>query len=37
MFDMTEEKNYYLYINDRFGQDDNSSELYIDLIKTNLA
>ena len=36
MFDMTEEKNYYLYINDRFGQDDNSSELYIDLIKTTL-
>ena len=34
MFDMTEEKDYYLYINDRFGQDDNTSELYIDLIKT---
>ena len=36
MFDMTEEKDYYLYINDLLGQDDNSSELYIDLIQTTL-
>lgn len=36
MFDMREENNYYLYIDDMFGQDDNSSELYIDLIKTTL-
>lgn len=32
MFDMTEEKDYYLYINDMFGQEV-SSELYIDLVK----
>ena len=36
MFDMREEKDYYLYINDRLGQDDASSELYIDLIQTTL-
>lgn len=36
MFDMTKEKDYYLYIDDMFGQDSNSSELYIDLIKTTL-
>ena len=36
MFDMREENNYYLYIDDMFGQDDNSSELYIDLILTTL-
>ena len=32
MFDMTEEKDYYFYIDDMFGQDA-SSELYIDLKK----
>ena len=37
MFDMTEEKDYYLYIDDMFGQDDASSELYIDLIQTTLG
>ena len=36
MFDMTEEKDYFLYIDDRFGQDDFTSELYIDLKKTTL-
>ena len=36
MFDMNKEKNYCFYIDDMFGQDDNSSELYIDLIKTTL-
>lgn len=35
MFDMTEEKNYYLYIDDMFGQHI-SSELYIDLEKTTV-
>ena len=35
MFDMTEEKDYYFYIDDMLGQDV-SSELYIDLIKTKL-
>ena len=36
MFDMNKEKNYCFYIDDMFGQDDFSSELYIDLIKTTL-
>ena len=36
MFDMTEEKDYFLYIEDAFGQDDCISELYIDLKKTVL-
>ena len=31
IFSMKEEKDYYLYLNDRFGQDDCSSELYVDL------
>ena len=35
MFDMTEEKDYYLYIDDMFGQDV-SSELYIDLKKVEV-
>lgn len=35
MFDMNEEKDYYLYINDLLGQD-YSSELYIDLKKTTI-
>jgi len=30
-FTMNEEKNYYLYIDDRFGQDEDTSELYVDL------
>ena len=33
MFSMTEEKDYYLYIDDMFGQDEATSELYIDLRK----
>lgn len=36
MFDMSEEKDYYLYIDDALGQDDCTSELYIDLKKTVL-
>lgn len=31
---MEKEQDYYLYINDRFGQYDASAELYIDLKKT---
>ena len=31
---MEKKQDYYLYIDDRFGQDDASSELYIDLKKT---
>ena len=33
MFSMIEERNYYLYIDDLLGQDNASSELYIDLIQ----
>jgi len=36
MFDMSQEKDYYLYIDDCFGQDDATSELYIDLKKVTL-
>ena len=36
MFDMTGENDYFLYIDDRFGQDDITSELYIDLKKSVL-
>lgn len=36
MFDMSKENNYYLYIDDMFGQDC-SSELYIDLIKSEMS
>ena len=36
IFSMEEEQDYYLYIDDLFGQDEYSSELYIDLIKTEL-
>ena len=36
IFSMKEEKSYYLYINDRFGQDGCTSELYIDLQKAEL-
>lgn len=32
MFDMHEENNYFLYIDDLVGLDENTSELYIDLI-----
>lgn len=34
IFSMEKEQDYYLYINDRFGQEDATSELYIDLKKT---
>ena len=33
MFSMGEEKDYFLYLDDAFGQDDATSELYIDLRK----
>ena len=36
IFSMKEEKHYFLYIDDRFGQDDCTSELYIDLQKAEL-
>ena len=36
-FDMSEEKDYFLYISDLFGQDDGSSELYIDLQEVELC
>lgn len=36
MLSMQEENDYYLYINDALGQDDYSSELYIDLKKVVL-
>ena len=37
MFDMEEEKDYYLYINDMFDDSDSaSSELYIDLQKARM-
>ena len=36
IFSMNEEKHYYIYINDRFGQYDCTSELYIDLQKAEL-
>ena len=36
IFSMKEDKHYYLYINDRFGQVDCTSELYIDLQKAEL-
>ena len=36
IFSMAKEKNYYLYINDIFGQDTNSSELYMDLVKVSV-
>ena len=37
IFSMEKEQDYYLYINDQLGQDDCSSELYIDLKKTTVA
>ena len=36
IFSMKEEKHYYLYIDDRFGQSGCTSELYIDLQKAEL-
>lgn len=36
MFDMSEVKDYFLYVDDRFGQDDATSELYIDLKKVDI-
>ena len=36
MFAMHKEKDYYLYIDDCFGQDDETSELYIDLKKVEI-
>ena len=33
MFEIKEEKHYFLYIDDCLGQEDASSELYIDLMK----
>lgn len=36
IFSMEKEQDYYLYIDDRFGQDDNTSELYIDLKKVTV-
>ena len=37
IFSMAIPKDYYLYIDDRFGQDDATSELYIDLKKVSVA
>ena len=36
IFSMKKEKNYYLYINDTFAQEDDSSELYMDLTKVSV-
>jgi hypothetical protein len=36
IFSMEKEQDYYLYIDDRFGQDDATSELYIDLKKVSV-
>ena len=36
IFSMEQEQDYYLYINDLLGQDDFSSELYIDLKKVTI-
>lgn len=36
IFSMVKEKDYYLYINDSFGQDDNSSDLYMDLTQVSV-
>ena len=35
MFDMRDESDYFLYIDDLFGQNEATSELYIDLAKAN--
>ena len=36
MFSMAQPQNYYLYINDRLGQFDCSSELYVDMVKAEV-
>lgn len=36
IFSMEKEQDYYLYIDDRFGQDEATSELYIDLKKVTV-
>lgn len=36
MFDMSEEKNYFLYIEDLFGQEDDPTNLCIDLTKAEV-
>lgn len=36
IFSMEKEQEYYLYINDLFGQDDATSELYMDLRKVKV-
>ncbi len=36
MFNMAQEGEYYLYLDDLFGQDDNSAEVYIDLKKAKI-
>jgi hypothetical protein len=36
IFSMEKEQDYYLYVNDIFGQNDASSELYIDLKKVSI-
>ncbi|MBQ7352587.1 MAG: hypothetical protein IJW54_01130 [Clostridia bacterium] len=36
IFNMTDKKDYFLYINDLFGQDECSCELYIDLKEAEL-
>lgn len=36
IFSMAKEKNYYLYINDAFGQEENSAELYMDLTQAEV-
>ena len=36
MFDTSEEKDYFLYVDDRFGNEDATSKLYIDLKKVEV-
>ena len=36
MFNMTQEGDYYLYLDDMFGQDNCSAELYVDLKKAKI-
>ena len=37
MFNMTQEGDYYLYLDDLFGQDNCSAELYVDLKKAEMT
>lgn len=37
MFNMVQEGDYYLYLNDLFGQDECSAEVYIDLQKAKIG